>query len=317
MVFGFKPSSYMAGITGKGPEVAGLRERSFASTERQLFLETVPEPYQLQSVLALAWTILSAAYSEENDATINILDPMRPLLGIVFIRLHLGAEQSIKDLQGELQRRLNESVSEGNTEISMGPQEDLEKRSNLPKTLITSQMDDGIQALSLRSDYVLAITCQASTSDVRPCVLRGHYDSSRLDERDCQSLLDRIGNLMTQLRASRDQKLGDINMMSASDKEQLRVWNDFMPPPVDACVQDLIELQSQGHPNNEAVCAWDGSFTYEELNRRATVLAKRLILLGVSVGTYVPLMFEKSKWHIISLLAVRTRPFVRLITLRV
>ena len=62
---------------------------------------------------------------------------------------------------------------------------------------------------------------------------------------------------MTQLRAGRDQKVGDFNMMSASDNVQLRAWNDFMPPPIDACVQDLMELQSKGHPRNEAVCAWD------------------------------------------------------------
>lgn len=90
-----------------------------------------------------------------------------------------------------------------------------------------------------------------------------------------------------------------------------------MPPPLNTCVQDLIELQSKRRPRNEAVCAWDGSFTYEELDRRATVLAKKLVVLGVSVGSYVPLMFEKSKWHVDSLLAVINRPSVRSNTIRV
>lgn len=52
-------------------------------------------------------------------------------------------------------------------------------------------------------------------------------------------------------------------MMSVSNKQQLRVLNDFTPPSVDACVQDRIELQAKKHPSNEAVCAWDGSFTYK------------------------------------------------------
>lgn len=163
----------------------------------------------------------------------------------------------------------------------------------------------------------MAITCQANTSDDKSFVLKGYYDSARLDRRDCQNVLDRVGHLTIQLSAGTDQKFGELNLLCASDKEQLRVWNDFMPPPVDACVQDLIELQLKRYPGNEAVYAWDGSFTYEELDRRGTVLAKKLVVLGVSVGTFVPLMFEKSKWHIVSLLAVRKRPFVCSIAIRV
>ena len=70
----------MAGCTGKGPEVIELRERLLASTERQLFLETVPEPYQLESNLALAWTILSAAYSAKISKAKFNADSMKALV---------------------------------------------------------------------------------------------------------------------------------------------------------------------------------------------------------------------------------------------
>lgn len=268
----------------------------------------------MQSILALAWAILSTAYSEEKDATIDVLDPNSPS-EITFIRLHLGAERSMKDVEGELQQRLRRGVNGSNA--GTGTQETPKKTSSLPKTLLASEMDDRVRGLFQKSDYLFAITSQASTSDDRSLVLKGYYNSTKFDDRDCQNVLDRVGNLVTQLGAGRHEKLGDFNLLCASDKEQLGVWNLSMPPSLNAFTQDLIELQSKRHPNDEAVCAWDGSFTYEELDRRATVLAKGLVVLGVSIGSYVPLMFEKSKWHMVSLLAVRNRPFVCSITVRV
>lgn len=221
----------------------------------------------------------------------------------------------MKDVEGELQQRLRRGVNGSNA--GTGTQETPKKTSSLPKTLLASEMDDRVRGLFQKSDYLFAITSQASTSDDRSLVLKGYYNSTKFDDRDCQNVLDRVGNLVTQLGAGRHEKLGDFNLLCASDKEQLGVWNLSMPPSLNAFTQDLIELQSKRHPNDEAVCAWDGSFTYEELDRRATVLAKGLVVLGVSIGSYVPLMFEKSKWHMVSLLAVRNRPFVCSITVRV
>ena len=77
-----------------------------------------------------------------------------------------------------------------------------------------------------------------------------------------------------------------------------------MPPLVNSLIHSQIETQSEHHHMNEAVCAWDGTLTYEEFNQRANTLARSLISAGVQVGDYVPLLFEKSKWYIVSILAV-------------
>ncbi|CAF9906972.1 hypothetical protein IMSHALPRED_005407 [Imshaugia aleurites] len=307
-------SAHTTGYAGNDPGFTEPREQSFASTERQLILEVVPGRCQLQIILASAWAVLLAAFSEENDVTVDFLNP-NTTSEIALIHLHLGAEQSIKDVQGELQRRLHRGLNGSKAETLTGTQKNPKKRPILPKTIIASEMDDGVRFL--KSDYVMAITCQASTSNDRSLVLRGNYNSRELDDRDSQNVLDRIGNLITQFGAGRDQKVEDFNLMCTADKEQLGVWNNLMTPSFNVCVQDLIELQSRRCPSNEAVCAWDGSFTYEELDRRATVLAEELVARGVSLGSYVPLMFEKSKWHIVSLLAVRNKSSVYPINLRI
>ena len=52
------------------------------------------------------------------------------------------------------------------------------------------------------------------------------------------------------------------------------------------------------------VCAWNGSFTYADLDARSAILASHLVNAGVEVGTIVPLCFEKSKWMPVAQLAV-------------
>lgn len=77
-----------------------------------------------------------------------------------------------------------------------------------------------------------------------------------------------------------------------------------MPPLVNTLIHNEIEMQVVNHPQNEAVCAWDDTLTYQELDHRANTLASELTAAGVQVGDYVPLLFEKSKWYIVSILAV-------------
>ena len=97
---------------------------------------------------------------------------------------------------------------------------------------------------------------------------------------------------------------GDLDSLSEHDRNRLRELNREIPPLVNSLIHSQIETQAERHPLNEAVCAWDGTLTYEELNQRANTLASSLILAGVQIGDYVPLLFEKSKWYIVSILAV-------------
>ncbi|KAK0510133.1 hypothetical protein JMJ35_007527 [Cladonia borealis] len=96
----------------------------------------------------------------------------------------------------------------------------------------------------------------------------------------------------------------DLDSLGQHDRNRLRDLNQEMLPLVNALIHSQIETRAERHPLNEAVCAWNGTLTCEELNQRANTLASSLIAAGVQVGDYVPLLFEKSKWYIVSILAV-------------
>jgi non-ribosomal peptide synthetase component F len=85
-----------------------------------------------------------------------------------------------------------------------------------------------------------------------------------------------------------------LNLITDSDKQQIFKWNAAPPTIVERCIHNLIEDQVESHPEKEAVCAWDGSFTYVELDRLAAKLALHLIELGVRPENRVVLCMDKS-----------------------
>lgn len=74
--------------------------------------------------------------------------------------------------------------------------------------------------------------------------------------------------------------------------------------PVHSCVNEIYEAQFQARPDSTAVCAWDGSFTYRELNNCSAALANKLRRQGVKAESLVALLFEKSKFMVVAMHAV-------------
>ena len=69
--------------------------------------------------------------------------------------------------------------------------------------------------------------------------------------------------------------MGDPNdyipeSLSNGDSHDVQfIWNRQEPETVQACIHDLITAQALSRPSAEAVCAWDDTYTYEELVRLA------------------------------------------------
>lgn len=112
--------------------------------------------------------------------------------------------------------------------------------------------------------------------------------------------------MIMQFHGAMHKEIQELDLLIPSDKKKLSALNESMPLAEYAFVHELVAQQARLTPDNEAICAWDGSLTYEELDQKAISVAKHLVQRGVSVGSWVPLLFEKSKWHIVSMLAVRT-----------
>ncbi|KAK7958075.1 AMP-binding enzyme [Apiospora saccharicola] len=101
------------------------------------------------------------------------------------------------------------------------------------------------------------------------------------------------------------QSNGDsIGDACAEDLLKIWQWNTPVPPALQTCMQDFITEQAQRDPERAAVNSWDGDFSYGEVERLSTPLARYLVSIGVGAGINVPLCFEKSRWTIIGVLAI-------------
>jgi len=92
--------------------------------------------------------------------------------------------------------------------------------------------------------------------------------------------------------------LGDRNRL------QVEKWNSSPLDRVARTIHDVIEETASRIPDEEAVCSWDGSFTYRQLFEQATRVAEHLIALGVGAEVIVPLCFDKEKWNVVAMLGV-------------
>ena len=86
--------------------------------------------------------------------------------------------------------------------------------------------------------------------------------------------------------------------------DQIRNWNCKIPDVIPECVHGVIERQAKLYPDELAICAWDGNFTFAELEESSARLAVYLVSLGVKPETFIPTCFDKSKWAIVGMLAV-------------
>lgn len=99
--------------------------------------------------------------------------------------------------------------------------------------------------------------------------------------------------------------LSAIQTLAASSKAQIETWNSQLPPTVSTTLPPIIEQHTLLLPDtHQAVHSWDGSLTYTDLDQLSNRLACYLETLGVQPGSYVPLMFGKTKFNIITMLAI-------------
>ncbi|KAM0716215.1 hypothetical protein Q7P37_007660 [Cladosporium fusiforme] len=96
--------------------------------------------------------------------------------------------------------------------------------------------------------------------------------------------------------------------LSPSDYQTLSQWAPKPPQPVERLTHDMISDIATQTPNAPAICAWDGSMTYRQLDRLSERLAiqlqQQILPLPLQPDSIVALCFEKSLWAIVAMLGV-------------
>ncbi|CAI0642378.1 unnamed protein product [Colletotrichum noveboracense] len=122
-----------------------------------------------------------------------------------------------------------------------------------------------------------------------------------------QNLTNTFGRAVLSILSSANGSINSIDLFTDRDYAQLLIsdWEtDKANEASHGCVHALISQQARLRPDAQAICAWDGHLSYRQTGRLVSRLATYLVQWGVRPGVPVPVILDKNKWAVISILAV-------------
>ena len=134
-----------------------------------------------------------------------------------------------------------------------------------------------------------------------------HYDGHCVGKDEVHRLLTQLNHIIQQIFvAPQSFRVHDMEMITGADVSQIREWKKDLPAALDTFMHSLITEKARATPQAPAVCSWDGQLTYGELNDVTDRLAHVLFRdYGVGPEVVVPLLFEKSIYALVSMVAVQ------------
>ncbi|KAH4193904.1 hypothetical protein HBH70_193220 [Parastagonospora nodorum] len=151
-----------------------------------------------------------------------------------------------------------------------------------------------------------AITINADASEDEISVDFGYW-KDKVCTTQAQNIADTFERILLGIVSSdaRELTVGKIEVFTSSSMQQVMEWNINPHPPIVKCVHEVIHEQALTRPRTaKAIDGHDGNFTYQEFDKVTDQLAFHLQSIGVTTETFVPILFEKSSWAIVSMIAI-------------
>ncbi|WP_330172409.1 amino acid adenylation domain-containing protein [Streptomyces sp. NBC_01498] len=156
-------------------------------------------------------------------------------------------------------------------------------------------------------DLTLTVT-ERRDDDGTPRGLEGfvEYATDLFDAETAVLLSTRLAHLLRAVAADPARPVGDIDLLTAGEHRRLVTeYNDTEGVPLPGgTVHELFEARARHTPDAVALVHDDGELTYAALDRRANLLAHRLIAAGTVPQGSVAVLMDHGPDLIVALLAV-------------
>lgn len=131
-----------------------------------------------------------------------------------------------------------------------------------------------------------------------------YHCSRRISRRYGTTIAHTFERILAAMASNSNPRVGQVNLVTDKDEKSICSWSGQRLFSRMTCLHYLFEASARVIPQSEAVCSWDGSVTYQELDATSSILSQRLIDAGVKRGSYVPFAFHKSLWVVVATLAI-------------
>jgi amino acid adenylation domain-containing protein len=282
----------------------------------------------IATIVRAAWGAVVARHSDSDDvvfgstltgrnaAVTGIIDIVGPTIATVPVRSSINRTHTLAQ---HLQRTQDEMIAMipyehvGLQTIRRWGQDTL-AASDFQNLLVIQLASDGqdgkkhtglefsLRATAGSENYAIMIECTLKETGIDIHV--EHYQNA-ISKLQMERVLRQFEHVLLQLNTeSRSTTMADLELVSPYDMQLVERWNSQELPMKTACIHELFEGIVQSQPNTQAICSWDGDFSYTQLDHLSTTLALHLQSLGVRPEFIVPIMFEKSAWAHVAQLAI-------------
>ncbi|KAK7983690.1 mitochondrial membrane protein [Apiospora arundinis] len=295
-------------------------------------LETPSMEYSISTLMRLAWAVVMSCYTDSEDVFYGVTVNGRnaPVVGIESVtgptfatfpvRIHVGKHDTVQSALASVQQRTISAMPfeqfglQNIRQLSQETALACDFQSHLVIQTATSYTENELVAETLPeqrgyqafSDAALAMICHLPEKGKADFLVHAVYDEHLVQKSQAVRIVQQFEHILRQLcqTGSQSLRLDQLELVSPQDWEQLSVWNPVVPPSYEACLHDLILRHTSIRPGALAISAWDGDMTYQELDSSSAVLAQYLQAHGIRQGSIVPLIFDRSKWVPVSMLAL-------------
>ncbi|KAL4915856.1 hypothetical protein BDW62DRAFT_187764, partial [Aspergillus aurantiobrunneus] len=267
----------------------------------------------------------ATALSGRTAPVTGILDVMGPTITTVPVHVALDPTQSLAAYLASVQQQATDMMSFEHTGLHnisqiaslalnfqhlfvVQPAIDRLDQANSPFQGVAPMP---VETLGFHS-YPLVVECSTSANDTEDTVdLQLQFDPAIISTEKAKTIIERFIHVFSQIQTVAsgtqiEKMVGDVSFITPEDLGRIQQWNQFddRMARADSCIHDLVHQQLLSRPDAQAVCAFDGDLTYQELNDLASRLAYHLVGLGVGPEVRVATILEKTKWAVVTYLAV-------------
>ncbi|KAF7521360.1 hypothetical protein G7054_g12461 [Neopestalotiopsis clavispora] len=257
--------------------------------------------------------ILGNAIHGHNSLPAELHQVIEPSLSCLPVRVKVDRNKEVWKFLADLQKQFIASIPGEQYGLLRVREINRNNRLSSPfRVLLIIQASDSIphvgdavqgqEALGHFHEYPLVITI---TPDPRQVNMSWTFDDTVLSEDQFRAFALQFEQALIQLCSVADStRICELDLASQTDKARFFNWNAVHHKQIMTSVVELLDTQVKQIPLAVAIDAWDGTLSYESLDRTSSIFAAELVHMGVRPNTLVGHCFEKSSWAVVALIAI-------------
>ena len=249
---------------------------------------TLPPSYTIET----AWIITLYLYTGLEDICFQYLTLPNDTRGVVVSSCGIAEDTTVESIQRRLQLRQQQEASV----------EENKNRYHYNTSLVMQKAQGTLhdESSQLHLPEGIDVALHVIEVEYQLC-----YRQSFMSNLEAKKLMLTFRHVLQLIMEKTANTISDITITS-EDKAEIMSWNSGKLAQIDPnwVIHQEFARSAAKYAQKEAICSWDGSMSYEDVKTVSTGLAKHLRHRGVKEGSRVLYCFRKSRWVVISVLAI-------------